>query len=133
MNYGRMGENPVRSVAIPSDVDAVRIHVLSLGEERIYFHSANGDLRDCALMILNQGMRPEEVLSLGKTDVDLERGVLHIRRGKSKAARRTLRLTEEVRSVIARRIVGASPWIFPSPKKPGRHIVKLTDRTTACA
>jgi len=33
-------ENPVRSVDIPSDADAVRIHVLTLAEEKIYFAHA---------------------------------------------------------------------------------------------
>jgi integrase len=81
--------------------------------------------------MLNQGMRPDEVLSLAKTDVDLERKQLHIRAGKSPAARRTLDLTAESCSILGRRIEkGISPWIFPShvdPKKgvPPKHVPRL--------
>ena len=70
---------------------------------------ATGNLHDYALLILNQGMRSDEVFSLRKEDVGLDCGVVHVRRGKSRAARRTLRLTEEVKLILARRLVGPSP------------------------
>ena len=75
--------------------------------------------------MLNQGMRPEEVLALPRTDVDLAAGQLRINKGKTKAARRTLDLTRESRSILARRLQTDSKWLFPSPKKPGRHIFRL--------
>ena len=122
-------ENPVRNVKIPSDADAVRMHIITAAEEKDYFLRAakNKNLWDLARLMRNQGMRPEEVLSLGKADIDLERGQLHIRQGKSKAARRTLDLTAESKSILARRMEKNpkkkdSPWIFPSPTKPGKHI-----------
>jgi len=43
--------------------------------------------------MLNQGTRPEEMICLRNDDVNLERGTLSIRRGKSAAARRVLDLT----------------------------------------
>jgi integrase len=120
-------ENPIRNVSVPSEADAIRIHVLSADEEERYFNWAvrNSDLCDVGRLMLNQGMRPDEVTCLRKDDVDLERGQLHIRRGKSTAARRTLDLTSESRQILARRMDGISPWIFPSPRKPGRHITRL--------
>jgi integrase len=51
-------------------------------------------------------MRPEEVLSLRKQDVDLERRQLRVRSGKSKAAQRTLNLTSESLAIMARRWLG---------------------------
>ena len=125
-------ENPVRNVKIPSDADAVRMHIITAAEEKDYFLRAakNKNLWDLVRLMRNQGMRPEEALSIGKGDVDLERGQLHIRQGKSKAARRTLDLTTESKSILARRMEKNpkkkdSPWIFPSPTKPGKHIVRL--------
>ena len=120
-------ENPVRNVAIPSDADAQRIHVVSTKEERVYFRFAERypNLHDVARLILNQGMRPEEALSLTKADVDLDRGQLYIRRGKSKAARRTLDLTGESRQILGHRMDGASQWIFPSPRRIGKPLSKL--------
>lgn len=75
--------------------------------------------------MLNQGMRPEEVTCLRKDDVDLERGQRQIRKGKSTAARRTLDLTSESRQILARRMAGNSPWMFPSPRNPGQHLTRL--------
>lgn len=125
-------ENAVRNVKIPTDADAVRMHIITAAEEKDYFlrTAKNKNLWDLARLMRNQGMRPEEVVSLGKADVDLERGQIHIQRGKSKAARRTLDLTAESRSILARRMEKNprrkdSPWIFPSPTRPGKHIQRL--------
>jgi integrase len=120
-------DNPVRRVKIPSDKDAIRIHIVSLGEETLYFAQAakRPALHDLGRLILNQGCRPEEGLALDKKDIDLGRGQMHIRSGKTAAARRTLDLTPESRSILARRMAGESPWVFPSKRKPGQHIVRL--------
>jgi len=120
-------ENPIRNVSIPSDEDATRIYVISPKEEKHYFKLAakNQDLWDLGRLMVNQGMRPDEVLALARTDVDLVAGQVHIRKGKSKAARRTLDLTSESRSILARRLQSDSKWVFPSFKKPGRHIFRM--------
>jgi integrase len=122
-------ENPVRKVKIPSGADAVRIHVLTPAEEAQYFRHAakNSDLHDLARLILNQGMRPDEVACLRKEDVDLERGQLHIPKGKTPAARRALDLISDSRLILARRMGGSSPWIFPSKRKPGQHVTRLNN------
>jgi integrase len=81
----KLGEGkPIRNVKIPSGEDAVRIHVISPEEEKEYFSRAakNQNLNDLARLMRSQGMRPEEVVSIRKQDVDLERGQLHIPFGK---------------------------------------------------
>ena len=120
-------DNPVRRVDIPSDADAVRIHVITVEEEKHYFLRAtkHKDLYDLGRLILNQGMRPDEVAGIRKEDVDLERGQLHIRNGKSPAARRTLDLIAESRKILARRMLGSSPWVFASHRNPGQRIARL--------
>jgi len=120
-------ENPVRKVTIPSDAEALRIHVITPEEQKQYFlrASKNQNLQDLAQLILNQGMRPDEVFSLRREDVDLERGQLSIRAGKSPAARRTLDLTSESRQILSRRLEGSSPWIFPSKRNPGMRLTRL--------
>ena len=119
--------NPLDNVEIPSDSEAVRIHVLSLPEEKQYFARAMqyADLYDLGRLILNQGIRPDEATNLRKTDVNLDCGQLVIQKGKSAAARRTLDLTTESRIVLGRRMAGESPWIFPSRRNPGRNISRL--------
>ena len=120
-------ENSIVNVKIPSDEDAVRIHVITPEEEGEYFTRAakNQNLYDLASLMRNQGMRPEEITLLSKEDVDLERGKLHIRSGKSKAARRTLDLTAESRSILPRWYQNPSQWIFPSDRKSGASVVRL--------
>jgi|SRR5579859_3358173 len=120
-------ENPVRNVQIPSDVDAVRIHVVSANEEKQYFARASKipDLYDVGRLIINQGMRPDEVTSLRKEDVDLALGQLTMRKGKSTAARRILDLTTESRQILERRMAGSSQWVFPSRRNPGQHVNRV--------
>lgn len=152
--------NPVKDIKLPSDADAVRIHPVTPAEEAAYFGYclANGyqDLHDCGRLMLLQGPRPDELYSLPWSAVNLEAGTMLIARGKSRAARRSLRLVPESREILARRLreqaagsqplyVGSRPslggkapqhqarqemsgspkWVFPSPVKPGCHLVKL--------
>jgi integrase len=129
-------ENPIVNVKIPSDEDAVRIHVITPQEELEYFArvAKNQNLYDLAMLMRNQGMRPEEVTSLRKEDVDLERAKIHIRLGKSKASRRTLDLTDGSRSILARRLQNASRWVLPSNRKSGAPVGRLNGaHDRACA
>lgn len=116
-----------RGVSIPSDKDAVRIHPLSQQEEDLYFERAAGepDLYDIAKIMLLQGPRPEEVLCLRKSDYSAATGELRIVKGKTAAARRALHLLDEARVIVERRLKTAGPWLFPSPRKPGAHLVTL--------
>ena len=107
----------------------MRIHVISPMEEKLYFARAgkHPNLHDLGRLMILQGMRPEEVTSLPKCDVNVERGRLQIRWGKSAAARRTLDLTSESTRILAARMPGDSSWIFPSDRNPGRHIARLNN------
>ena len=103
----------------PSDKDAVRIHVLTAGEEMLYFDDAKRfpALHDLGRLMLNQGCRPEEILALQISDIDLVSFRMSISDGKSRAARRKLRLTERVvRSALGgfarQNLTGCSPAEF---------------------
>ena len=123
--------NPVDGIDMPSDAEAIRMHVLKDREEKIYFQHAGGDLYDLGRLMLNQGCRPEEILRLRLTDVDLENRKLYIRRGKTKAARRTLTLTQESMHILAQRLNNSSQWVFPSPKLPGKPVARLNSQHDA--
>jgi hypothetical protein len=58
--------NPILNTKLPSDADAVRVRVISPQEEREYLLRTvkNQNLYDLTQLMRNQGMRPEEVLSL---------------------------------------------------------------------
>jgi hypothetical protein len=117
----------MRNVEIPSDADAICMHILTSDEGKQYFSRAakHRDLHDLGRLMLNQGMRPEEVTALHRNDIDLGRGQLRIGEGKSLAARRTLDLTTESRQILAPRVSGNSLSIFPSPRNPGHHVTRL--------
>jgi integrase len=123
-NWAR--ENPVRGVDIPSDKDAVRMHVLTAAEEALYFGLARRSpaLFDLGRLMINQGCRPEEILELQTEDVDLERSRITIRQGKSRAAQRQLKLTLESREICSRRVACGSQWLFPG-KVAGTRMAKL--------
>lgn len=120
--------NPVRLVTIPSDKDAVRIHVVTSDEEAAYFTTARGTLHDVARLILLQGCRPEEILSLRPEHVNLVTETLTIAGGKTRAARRDLPLTSESAVLLQKRLQKlpqGSRWVFPSNRLKGGHVTKL--------
>jgi integrase len=135
-------DNPTARVEIPSDAEAVRIHVLTVDEEKKYFAfiensdwtkkaAGRRNLFDLGRLMLNQGARPDEVLNLRSSDVDLEGSTLKIREGKSVAARRTLDLTPESREILARRMAVApeasEAWLFPASRKPKERVARLNN------
>lgn len=118
-------DNPVRRAELPSDAESIRIHVLSAAEEHKYFEAARRfpSLYDLCRLMLNQGCRPDELITCRQADIDLTKGVLHIRSGKTKAARRALKLTAESKAILAARMDGGT-WLFKG-KKATTHLTKL--------
>jgi len=78
--------------------------ILTFEEERRYLAKARPTLRDVAVLILETGLRPDEVFHTTERDVELDRRCLHIRSGKTKNARRDVFLTDAALEVIKRRI-----------------------------
>lgn len=136
--------NPIEDVKIPSDRDAIREHVVSAEEEESYLakalelHAAYVNSRetskralalpnmhDLAVLMLEQGARPEELLGVQKEHVDLAGATLRIAGGKTRAAKRTLNLTERSLAVIEKRLKTPGPWLFPSDRRAGQHLTKL--------
>lgn len=125
-------DNPVRKVKKPSAEDAIRMHVITEAEEDEYFQriEESGKYRNLAhvgRLILDQGMRPDEVMRIEKSAVDLVNGKISVLRGKTKAARRTLYLMPLSRMIVEQRMQERldSKWLFPSPRKAGQPLTKL--------
>ena len=91
------------------------MHVLTPDEEAKCFEAArtNQNLFDLGRLILQQGCRPEELVQLRKDAVAMDREVFRIVRGKSRAARRTLRMTPEASEIFLRRLDSEGPYIIP--------------------
>lgn len=114
-----------------------RTRVLSFTEEALYLVKASDNLRDATTLAVDTGVRPNsELFLLAWVDVDLTvrpespHGVIHVRRGKSDAASRSVPLTPRAAEVLQRRKKEAeaepkhSPYVFPGDGNSG-HIVSL--------
>ena len=117
MAHGWTKENPFVGIEVPSDRDSLNELVLTRDEVGRYLEAADRHhaLGDLVRLILHLGLRPDcEGLQIRIQDVDLDKGLLHIRHSKSRAGRRTLRLAAEARQILSRRISQApGPWVFP--------------------
>jgi integrase len=119
--------NPVSRVKFLAENNQ-QTRVLSPIEEREYFAKASPVLRDVARLILETGMRLEEVYTLRPENVDLIRGVLQVPYGKTKAARRLLKLTSGAMEVLQRRMTGLdTPYVFPCESNPTLPIPKVNN------
>jgi integrase len=135
----RMGyfvKNPVVGVAMfKRPLDSMR--VISFEEQGSYINQASHLLRDIAEVMLDTGMRPEEVFRIKIENVDFSQKTIFNPFGKTKAARRSVPMTENVCSILKRRIKDASqrasPYVFPSPLNAQRPVgsVKRAHRAAA--
>jgi integrase len=119
--------NPVSQVkALPEENEQTR--VLNYAEEKKYLAAATPLLRDVATMILQTGMRPEEVYRIQPQNVHLKGGYLFNPFGKTKAAKRRITLTETARSILARSIAEAEgPYLFPHDTDSNRPTPKVNN------
>ena len=120
-------KNPVSRVKFLAE-DNQQTRVLSHVEERAYFENASPVLRDVARLILETGMRPEEVYTIRPANVDLERRMIQVPQGKTKAARRSLTLTTAALEVLKRRMTELeTPYVFPCEVDSKRPIPKVNN------
>jgi integrase len=139
--------DPLLDVKIPSDRDAIREHIVTPEEELAHFEAierlhaiylkshanAQPNLWDLGRLILDQGARPEEILAAKVWSFDPKARTLKIEVGKSRAARRTLFLTDTSMEILTRRAKLSSEWLFPSDRNPGHHLTQLgTSHDCAC-
>jgi integrase len=113
--------NPVKHVTFFRE--AGRTRIISLEEERAYLAAASQPLRDIARIMLDTGMRPEEVFRMEKGNIDFEQRTMLNPFGKTRAARRKLTMTNDVWSILRGRCASSkSPFVFPSPDRLERPI-----------
>jgi integrase len=92
--------------------------VLSFAEEKKYLKVASPLLRDFATIILEMGLRPEEVFALHSLHVHLAAfpAYVHISNGKTSNARRDVPVTDRALPVIRARLAKAKSkggYLFP--------------------
>jgi integrase len=119
--------NPVSRVGfLPEQNEQTR--VLNFEEQARYLGVATPMLRDVATLMLETGMRPEEVYRIQPENVSLAGGFLFNPNGKTKAARRRVPLTTAARSILTRRMDGLeTPYLFPCQTDAARSVPKVNN------
>ena len=111
-------KNPVVGVAMFREpLDSMR--VIGFGDQAAYLSETSQPLCDIAKVMLDTGMRPEEVFRMRIENIDFKQKTLFNPFGKTKAARRTIPMTDDVLSLLKARAMEArateTPFVFPSP------------------
>jgi integrase len=117
-------KNPVRKVKFLAE-DNEQLRVLTAEEEKLYLLAASQPLRDIATLMLETGMRPEEVCRIRRENVHLEQCYIFNPFGKTRAARRKVPLTNRALVVLDRRLESIkSDFLFPG-RATNQPIVKV--------
>ncbi len=112
---GKIRKNPVLGIRKPPE-DNSQTRVVTKDEFRLYTMAASQPLRDVAVIMYQTGMRPSEVLALRQSDVDFTLGKIKISSGKTKAARRQIRMTRTVFDILSARAQTRNEYLFPGGK-----------------
>jgi integrase len=81
-----------------------KFHVLSPDEEKIYLMASPQPLQDVASLMLETGMRPNEIYSLKRQSVNIEKGFLQIENGKTKSSNRKVWLSDKAANILRGRV-----------------------------
>ena len=125
IRQGHVVRNPVTGVRfLPEGPGMMR--VVSHDEQRLYLEAANPLLRDVATLIVETGIRPEEVFTICQENVHLNRRYLFVPTGKTKFARRNIPLPDAAVEVLKRRLATAKgPYLFPHRRDPNRPLTTV--------
>lgn len=119
-----VGKNPVRGVK-NLDEGPGAMRVVSHEEQRRYLEAASPLLRDIAVLMVEIGLRPEEVFRIRKEDAHLDKRYLFVPEGKTRCARRNVPLTEDALRALKHRMVAAKPYLFARRSDPGKPMTTV--------
>jgi len=114
--------NPTRNVEFLNEGPG-RMRVVSFEEEINYLAEASQPLKDIAQIILDTGLRPEEVFRIRIDHLDFTARTIFNPFGKTKAARRKVTMTADVHAILMDRAKNAKgPFVFRSKSSVDRPI-----------
>lgn len=123
-------KNPVKKVKMLVENNE-KMRVLSYEEERLYLAACSQPLYDIAILMLETGMRPDEIYRMRCENVHLEAAYVFNPYGKTKAARRKLPLTKRASDVLKVRMDGAKGgYLFPFETDPDEPMKKANNAHT---
>jgi integrase len=103
---GHIPRNPVSGIRFLPEGPG-RMRIVSHEEQQKYLAAAGSVLRDVATMILETGMRPEEVFTIRKENVHPVKRYLFVPVGKTRFARRNVPLTDAAVGILKRGLAKA--------------------------
>jgi integrase len=112
---GVLISNPARFVDFLAEENESG-RVLNRDEEQLYLSAASQPLRDYAVLLIETGVRPNELCRLAARDVHLERDkpYLVVTDGKTRAARRSIPLSIRAAEVLTERLANSKgKYVFP--------------------
>lgn len=102
-----------------------KMRVVSIEEERLYLIATSQPLRDFPTVMVDTGMRPDDVARIEKRNVNISNGYVFVPSGKTKAAKRKIPLTLRVTKILESRVAEAnSEFIFAAESR-GSPLVTL--------
>ncbi len=96
-------DNPARKIK-QLKANERSFHVISNDEQKLYLLAAPQPLQDVAALMLETGMRCNEVYQLRRQDVSLEKGYLKVYKAKTKSSVRRVHLSDEANKVLSYRL-----------------------------
>lgn len=104
--------------------------------ESLLLMHAPQPLADVLIIMMDCGMRPEEVMRMRKEHVLWDRSVVFVPYGKSFKSKRYVPLSDRMRHLLRRREQGteqekANPWVFPSKRAKVGHLTTVAKQWAA--
>ncbi|HKW87408.1 MAG TPA: site-specific integrase [Candidatus Acidoferrales bacterium] len=125
MRQDYIARNPVIGVQFLTEGPG-SMRIVSHEEQQKYLAAANSLLRDVATIMVETGMRPEEVYALRQENVHLERRYLFVPSGKTRFARRNVPLTGAAIAILKRRVTKAKgPYLFAHRTDPNKPLTTV--------
>ncbi|HYT24097.1 MAG TPA: tyrosine-type recombinase/integrase [Candidatus Polarisedimenticolia bacterium] len=116
VKLGKLPRSPFGDGNVKLEKEKGFERILSYVEEEKYLAKANPKLKDIAVMMLECGLRPDEVFRIQKNEVDLRKRHLHVTDGKT--GQRDVSLSDDAFEVMKHRAADAQgPYLFPLRKQ----------------
>jgi len=123
----QLTHDPTRGVRLLPEND-LNFHVITEDEEPVYLMACSQPLQDVATLMIETGMRPDEVCRIKRTEFFSEKRYVQVTKGKTKAARRRVYLTDRAVSILTlrhNRLRGE--YLFPQNDIDGCAATKTLD------
>lgn len=131
LEAGELRENPAQKVKqLPAS--EFSFHVLTSLEEKTYLMACSQPLRDVSALMIESGMRCDEVYRIRRAEVFLNRNYLQVTKGKTPAAVRRVYLSEKAKAILRYRLNKfKGEYLFPQNDVDGEPATKTLYRVHA--